>query len=219
LVLKKLMKNKIGTIGIIIATVILAGVAIFTAVRLYQLRQESITPVAPTSKPKAQEVELPKTCDSLAFNLGTATASATPTATPTITPTATPTDNPNICNGTCGSNDNCESGLICSNGFCRNPSCVTESDCVCEGTPNSCGGTCGSNYNCQSDLFCNTSVGLCRNPDCGSEADCTCPVSTRTPAPTGTAAPSLPDAGTSLPSILGIGIGSILLIGALLLAL
>lgn len=179
------MKNKIATIGIIIATLILAGVAVFTAVRLYQLRQEAVAPTAPTSKPKAQEV--PIACTALAFTLGqtptptptaTPTGSSTPTPTGTATTTPTPTSSgvPNPCNGTCGSNSNCNSGLFCYQGYCRNSSCPSQTSCSCPGT------------------------------------------STTTPTPT-TTQPSLPDAGTSLPTIFGIGLGSLLLIGAIILAL
>ena len=181
------MKNKFATIGIIIATLILAGVAVFTAVRLYQLRQEVVAPTAPTSKPRAQEV--PTACTSLAFTLGqtptpTPTGTATPTVTPTPTPTITPTGVPNTCNGTCGSNSNCESGLFCYQGFCRNTSCPTQTSCNCSGT----------------------------------STPTSTPRLTITPTPTGTQA-SLPDAGTSLPTIFGIGLGALLLIGAIFLAL
>ncbi len=55
----------------------------------------------------------------------------TPTPTPTVT--ATPTGAPNSCGGTCGDNGNCASGLFCYQGFCRNPSCQTESSCNCPG--------------------------------------------------------------------------------------
>ena len=41
------------TIAIVAATVILAGVAIYTAIRLYQLRQEAVAPTAPVSEPEA----------------------------------------------------------------------------------------------------------------------------------------------------------------------
>jgi len=61
----------------------------------------------------------------------TACAVATPTPTPTPTPSPTPTAAPNTCNGTCGSDSNCQTGLICSSGFCRNPLCVSSSDCAC----------------------------------------------------------------------------------------
>jgi uncharacterized repeat protein (TIGR01451 family) len=52
--MKNLPKGKVATIIIVLATIILAGVAIFTAIRLYQLRQTSISPAAPSSQPKAQ---------------------------------------------------------------------------------------------------------------------------------------------------------------------
>ena len=192
------MKNKIATIGIIIATVILAGVAIFTAVRLYQLRQESITPIAPTSKPAAA-IPCPtaNSCTALTFNLSTSTPTATPTATPTETPTGTPTST---------------------------PTATPTQTPTPSGTPNSCGGTCGSNYNCGSGLFCYQ--GFCRNPSCPSETDCYC-AGTATATPTSqpivqatpTAEAELPNAGISFPSLFGVGLGTLLLIGALILAL
>jgi len=38
---------------------------------------------------------------------------------------------PNSCGGTCGSNANCQSGLTCYAGFCRNPQCQEIKDCSC----------------------------------------------------------------------------------------
>lgn len=38
---------------------------------------------------------------------------------------------PNSCNGTCGSNYNCKSGLFCHDGYCRNPQCANDSSCGC----------------------------------------------------------------------------------------
>lgn len=46
-------KGKLGTILVILVTLVLAGVAIFTAIRLYQLRQQSVAPNVPSSKPAA----------------------------------------------------------------------------------------------------------------------------------------------------------------------
>ena len=40
-------------------------------------------------------------------------------------------DEPNSCGGTCGSNINCKAGFFCYSGFCRNPFCPTDTDCVC----------------------------------------------------------------------------------------
>ena len=51
--MQEFLKGKIVTGLIVIATVILAGVAIFTALRLYQLRRESISPTSPESQPQA----------------------------------------------------------------------------------------------------------------------------------------------------------------------
>lgn len=249
------MKNKIATIGIIIATIVLAGVAVFTAVRLYQLRKEAVAPNVPSSKPQAATT--PKTCSALTFTLGT----------PTPTPTSIPQ-----CNKTpCSSDTQCPSDLVCyrpgpqpsgptNMGACRNPRCLTSADCICRtptptatptstptgsptatptgipgetptstptatptnipGETNSCNGTCGSNANCNSSLFCYQ--GFCRNSNCPSQTSCSCPGATSTPRVTTTPAPtqpSLPDAGVSLPTIFGIGIGTLLLIGALILAL
>lgn len=53
----------------------------------------------------------------------------TPTVTPTPTYTPTPTATPNYCNGTCGSNINCQGGLFCYQGFCRNPENPIDLNC------------------------------------------------------------------------------------------
>jgi len=41
---------------------------------------------------------------------------------------------PNSCGGTCGSNYNCKADLYCYQGFCRNPACATDTDCICPKT-------------------------------------------------------------------------------------
>lgn len=41
---------------------------------------------------------------------------------------------PNKCGGTCGSNYNCQPEFFCYQGFCRNPACQTDTDCVCATT-------------------------------------------------------------------------------------
>jgi len=40
-------------------------------------------------------------------------------------------DEPNFCGGTCGSNYNCQANFFCFEGFCRNPICSSDADCVC----------------------------------------------------------------------------------------
>ncbi len=223
------IRKNLATILILGATLILAGIAVFTAIRLYQLRQQPVAPTAPTSKPEAAA---PVACQALTFTL----AVATPTPTPTPLPG---------CYGTCttaGSQSNCPSGMTCQtiggNNICVNPSCASNSNCVCAtptptptpGTPNACGGTCGSDTNCQSGMVCyitSGTTGVCRNPSCLTSTNCVCgtptptPIALATPTPTPipTAAPQLPKAGISTPTWIGVGVGSFLLIGAMLLAL
>ena len=85
--MKDFLKNKLVTGLIIAGTVILAGVAIFTAIRLYQLRTRPVAPTAPESAPQASGVEptpTPEACRDLAFTL------TIPSPTPTgVTPTPT----------------------------------------------------------------------------------------------------------------------------------
>ena len=192
------MKNKYTTIGVIIVTILLAGVAIFTALKLYQTRNTAVAPNVPSSKPRAA-VDEPTIAPTLApvvntcvlsFALttntstptatATSTSSATPTATSTATATATTTPNPQ-CNNSCTSNSNCPSGLMCyiANG---------------------------------------ATTGNCRNTQCLSETDCTCATVTGTPTAV-PSQPSLPNAGTTWPTMLATGFGIIVIIGSLLLAL
>lgn len=180
--MKDFLKNKIVTVLILVATIILAGVAIFTAIRLYQLRQEAVAPTAPESKPKAAA---PQACETLVFTLSTSTSSPSPSASATVSPTSTPTQGePNSCGGSCGSNSNCKSGLFCYQGSCRNPSCPSDTDCNCPAT----GG--------------------------GATAKPTAKATT-----VSTEAPSLPESGTGWPTVIGVGVGAVLIIGAILLAL
>jgi hypothetical protein len=141
------MKNKATTIIILVITFLLAGVAIFTAIRLYQLRQTSITPTQPESKPAAQA---PSTCV-LTFALSTATGTATATATATGTATATATS---------------------------------------------------TSTSTATSTATSTSTGT--------------PTGTGTPGPT---QPSLPNSGSSWPTIVGAGLGILVILGSLLLAL
>jgi hypothetical protein len=184
--MKNITKGKFGTAIILFFTVILAGVAIFTAFRLYQLRSQPVAPNVPSSIPKAQvTTTAPTSACSLSFTISatttptpTGTSTATPTPTGTSTATPTPTGTPNSCNGTCGSNSNCNSGLYCyiesgkTTGYCRNTSCPTDTDCVCSGTA----------------------------------------TPTATPA-------ALPQSGTGWPTIAGMGVGILIILGSILLAI
>jgi hypothetical protein len=152
----------------------------------------------------------------------TDTPTPTITPTPTPTPTGTPTPTPQqwaSCNGTCTTNSDCQSGLVCINNSCRNPSCTGQTNCQCQVAvvttqappPTGCNNSCTLNTDCSDGLVC--IGGACRNPSCTSQADCICVVAEAAPTP------KIPVSGSGL-SILGsFIIGSGLLILLLGLAL
>ncbi len=83
--MKDFFKGKFATSLVVIATVILAGVAIFTALQLYNLRQQPVAPNAP-AKPKASTT--PEACSLLTFTI----TGNSPTISPTgVVITSTPT--------------------------------------------------------------------------------------------------------------------------------
>lgn len=126
----------------------------------------------------------------------TPTATASPTVSPTPTgasaatptPTATATGSQNSCNGTCGSNSNCQSGLYCYSGHCRNPLCASDSACSCASatttpTPTSTSVAAGGTQSAQT-----------------------------TPLP-------IPVTGTNWPTFAGVGLGIMVILVSVLLAL
>lgn len=123
----------------------------------------------------------------------TATPTSTPTATLTPTPTATSTGSTNACNGTCGSNSNCQSGLYCYSGYCRNPLCASDTSCGCSSataTPTATATATGSTI-----------------------------TTSTTTSSTQTSPLPIPVTGTDWPTIVGAGVGIVAIIGAILLAL
>jgi len=253
-------KSKATTIIILAVTLLLAGVAIFTAIRLYQLRTQPVAPNAPSSRPAAggticggfAGTKCP-TGEECVYENGGRVApypDASGTCQPTTNQKTSGTCEISFslaaapqCNSVCTDDSGCPTDTICliasgaSSGFCRNPECDTETDCLCgtstatatatatstatatatatsstnpSGTPNSCGGTCGSNSNCSNGLICYN--GSCKNPSCTSDTDCVCGTAS-------TEAPSLPDSGSSWPSVFGMGLGVLVILGSLLLAL
>lgn len=190
----KLFKGKVGTVIVVMATFLLAGVAIFTALRLYQLREQPVAPNVPSSIPKAAEG-----C-SLTFTVtATESASPSPTATSSATPTGTPNPSatPNSCNGSCGGNENClQPWYFCfietdangvRRGHCRDINCREREDCTCPGISTS------------------TPTPTIR--------------STGTPRPSATPAAALPESGTNWPTVMSVGVGLFVIIGSLLLAI
>lgn len=270
-------KNKYTVYAVVGTTVVLAVIAIFTAIRLYQTRNQAVAPNVPSSKPAAAEPTLLGTpvseinC-SLSFNI------ATPTPTATATPTKTPTPSPvPQCNSGCSTNSDCPSSLFCykqetaTTGVCRNINCRTYSNCVCPtvtptttatptptktatptatatstatttATPTAtatvtpspvpqCNSICSTNSDCTNSLVCyipsGSTTGYCRNTQCTSQSSCLCPTATPTTTATATSVivyasptdqPTLPEAGTKLPTIVGTALGILVIIGSLLLA-
>jgi len=198
------MKNKVVTIIIIIATIILAGVAIFTAIRLYQLRQEAVAPTAP-EQPAAATPTPPEyeACTTLTFTISTPA--------------------PGVCNTTCSINSDCDSNycytVTCPPGencidvvqkYCRNSDCPTDTDCVCSGataTPTATPTPTGT---------ATATPGATTTPSSSATAS---PTGTAVARATATPQGELPEAGTTLPTIFGIGAGVILLIISIALAL
>ncbi len=275
--MSKSVRQKIST-GIIVAiTVILGGVAIFTAFRLYQLRKSSISPTSPESQPKAWDcrnyvfsvtsngvvtvsnnsarneppqqarvyinnnlvatydvpalttgqsatlgtVEVPgptfswrvegtkdcsnsgtsetetRACEEVAFTITkvtgtpTLTPTATPTQTPTPTATATPTGTGTVTPSPTGTVTNTPTPTEPERGGGETPTPTNEPT----STPT------------QGPTSTSTST---PTPTTGGE------ISAISPTPGGQA---LPDAGISLPTILGITLGLLLILGSIILAL
>lgn len=90
-----LKKNGV-TVVILIATLILAGIAVFTAIRLYQLRQEPVALNQPASTPAAQGNELENSQCKLSFTIQLATSSPTGSASPTTSASSSPVSSPTI---------------------------------------------------------------------------------------------------------------------------
>jgi len=93
------IKKNIITILIVLSTILLGGIAVFTAMRLYQLRREPVTPAQPQSTPSAMLNEStykqPSACMLLSFNVNLPSPTATPRPSPTPTPTVSPSPTPN----------------------------------------------------------------------------------------------------------------------------
>ncbi|OGM22730.1 hypothetical protein A2961_03095 [Candidatus Woesebacteria bacterium RIFCSPLOWO2_01_FULL_39_21] len=173
--MKDFIKKNGLTFAITIATIVLAGVAIFTAIRLYQLRSVPVAPTAPSSEPHAETGSPTSTpceygsCTKLTFTIATPTPTGTstssPTATPTGTPTSTPTDTPT----------STPTGSSTATPTSSSTSTPTSSS---TSTP-----------------------------------------STSAPSQSPTSQPELPQAGVGLPTLVGIGLGGLLLIFAIALVL
>lgn len=110
-----------------------------------------------------------------------------PTATPTPTPLAS-------CNNGCNIDSDCQSGLTCEGGACRNPACTAQTNCSCPvPTPS-------------------TTLRASNTPQPTATLRPLAP--TNTPAPT--PVPALPQAGVSAPLMIVLSVGLLVLLGGLL---
>ena len=232
------LKKNLVTILIVLATLVLAGIAIYTAIRLYQLRQTTVAPNAPSSQPAAFQAGVDCTtlttqdaCQAaectwkineknanrskctkgdaclISFSINqVSTPTPTPTGSATASPSGSPTASPS------GSPTASPSGSASA----------TPTPTATPVPPLSCGDSCSDNTDCTNSMVC--SNGICRNPSCLNAVNCVCSTAT-TPPGTGTplaqapSEPELPAAGTGLPTILGAAAGILLLLGAFVLAL
>ncbi|MFH1971540.1 MAG: hypothetical protein ABIJ05_04120 [Patescibacteria group bacterium] len=202
--MKNIFKSKFGTILILVATIALAGIAIFTAFRLYKLRQEAVAPTAPTSEPGAASEQCPsgQECPS---SDGKILRNCTP-------PEADNTPKETICTSTSTKGEIIGCG---GQNYCCNGTTWTTNLTSCEGASEE------TTQSCTALTFAISTATATATATSTATATATATstaTAAPTTAPTGTQA-SLPEAGTSLPSILGLGIGGILLLVSLLLAL
>lgn len=99
---KEKKRSKLAVVLVLTSVVVLSGVAIASAYKLYQLREEEqVAPTAPKEAPAAEEpTPIPTDGCQLSFTVAsptpTSTNTPTPTNTPTgtLTPTLTPTNTP-----------------------------------------------------------------------------------------------------------------------------
>lgn len=79
------LKRRLPIIGVAAATIVLAGIAVFTATRIFQSREENISPIAPEEELAQAPTFTPTP---LPTSTPTINLSGTPTPTRTLTPTA-----------------------------------------------------------------------------------------------------------------------------------
>ena len=205
--MKKFLKGKFATVLIIVTTVLLAGLAVFTAFRLYKLRQEAVAPTAPTSKPAAQTTCVEQCPDSRGYLLN---------CSPPDGPESDGTPVESICNSAgrvewCGGRQYCcpSAGGAWTTDM---SACETAESKACEELAFTLGSPTSSPTS--SPTASPTTTATATSSPTASPTT----TATATSSPTGTST-SLPEAGTSASTIAGLSVGIILLILSLALAL
>lgn len=193
--------------GLIGFTIIL----LITAVILFlQLKKPAAPAPLASPRPKAsptlptvQQTELENVCE-VSF---TVTAPASPSPSPSVSPSPSPSPEPITCFDTCNIDSDCEADLKCmtvgGDKRCVNPSCSSETDCVCaDASPSP-------------------------SPSASPHASITPSPSAITYAPPATAPsppttitkggqPELPEAGFIGPAVLGVSAGLLMMLLGLL---
>jgi len=194
--------NKFSLI-LVIVTFILGGIAIATALQLYRIKT-----TAPSDSSASAQHTI-NSCEVLTIPLSSPTPSASPSESPSPSPSATPTPspsstptptaNPLVCDSSCNTDDDCRS---------------IDSNYICYSATRTCRHI---NYPQEND---------CEAPPTSTASPTGTPTTTATPGSSGTAQATstptpatLPEAGISIPTLLGISAAGVLLLGALLLAL
>jgi cell division septation protein DedD len=206
--MKNFFKGKIATAIVLLSTFVLAGVAIFTAIRLYQLRQVSVAPNAPESQPKAAGTET-----RCGFDETTGQTLSCPQGSTCIQPEV------GIGLGTCrasaADSGNCELRftLTTSTGS-PTPTPTTTATATATATATTTSTPTTTPTATTTATATATAVGSTPGPTATATAKAatTNPTSTATPA-------ALPQSGTDWPTVLGIGIGILTIVGSLLLAI
>lgn len=183
------MKSKLATIGIIVVTIILAGVAIFTAKRLYDTRDQAVAPNVPSSKPAAAG----ELCGGIQ-GLGCPTGEVCVYSNGRIVPS-----NPDE-TGTCQVRG--EHGALCQLSFSiasPSPSPTPTPTRSPSPSPTAspvplCNSVCNETSDCPSSMICHipsgSTAGNCRNTSCTSATNCVCATATPSPTPTRTPSPT-----------------------------
>lgn len=240
------MKNKYTTIGIILTTILLAGVAIFTAIRLYQTRNTAVAPNVPSSRPAAageacnpllRSIQCGKgeeRCLQTGSDPSVGICGIPPILPPIIPPidppinscqltftlsVSTTTPTPTVTT-TATATVTATPTATSTSTSSSNPTATATATVTATASPNpQCNISCTSNSNCPSGLMCYIPSGS-TNGNCRNTqclSETDCTCAVTTPAPT--TQPTLPVVGTTWPTIVGTGFGIMVIIGSLLLAL